>query len=94
MDLAKKLEQLEAEVQLLRNRISELEAQLHRERTKWIPYGPIPNPVVPETPIWPAPGIQPLPTSKCSKCGLEFNGPMGYCCPRSDCPTGLGSITC
>ena len=29
-------------------------------------------------------------TTKCPRCGLDFNGPMGYVCPVADCPTGLG----
>lgn len=30
----------------------------------------------------------------CHKCGLELKQAMAYCCPRNDCPTGLGPITC
>jgi len=29
----------------------------------------------------------------CGKCGLELKGIMGYCCPQSGCPTGLGSTS-
>jgi len=29
---------------------------------------------------------------KCPKCGLELQPVMGYCCPRVDCPTGLGPV--
>jgi hypothetical protein len=28
---------------------------------------------------------------KCTKCGLEIGGVMGYVCPNYPCPTGLGS---
>lgn len=27
----------------------------------------------------------------CGECGLEITMSMGYCCSRSNCPTGLGS---
>ncbi len=86
MDLSKRLSELEAEMLELQARVSRLEALIKPLQ---------PNPVVfPQTPDWLSPSIQPLPASKCSKCGLEFSGPMGYCCPRTDCPTGLGPIMC
>lgn len=28
----------------------------------------------------------PAPSTACSKCGLKPEGPMGYVCPRFDCP--------
>lgn len=30
----------------------------------------------------------------CGECGLELQRVMGYCCPRANCPTGLGGATC
>ena len=31
----------------------------------------------------------------CSKCGISFeNGALGYSCPNSDCPCGMGPTTC
>lgn len=30
-------------------------------------------------------------SNRCPKCGMEFNGPMGYVCPVPNCPTGLGT---
>jgi len=32
--------------------------------------------------------------SVCGQCGLELRTVMGYYCTRSNCPTGLGGITC
>lgn len=32
-----------------------------------------------------------IPWNSCSVCGMKFEGPMGYVCPRSDCPT---AVTC
>jgi hypothetical protein len=29
--------------------------------------------------------------SVCGECGLEIKQVMGYCCPKANCPTGLGS---
>ena len=26
----------------------------------------------------------------CGECGLEIYRSMGYCCPKQNCPTGLG----
>ena len=31
---------------------------------------------------------------KCSKCGIDLYRVMGYYCNRTNCPTGLGGITC
>lgn len=33
-------------------------------------------------------------TKNCSKCGIKLDTVMGYCCPRLDCPTGLGPTIC
>lgn len=33
-------------------------------------------------------------STKCSKCGIELNRVMSYSCPHSDCPCGMGPITC
>lgn len=30
---------------------------------------------------------------KCPLCNLEFKETIGYVCPRSNCPTGLGGST-
>ena len=30
----------------------------------------------------------------CGECGLELQRVMGYCCPRANCPTGLGGTIC
>lgn len=39
------------------------------------------------------PGPYDFATTKpqCPKCGIIFDGPMGYVCPRADCPSG---VTC
>lgn len=29
----------------------------------------------------------------CGQCGIELHRVMGYVCPQSNCPTGLGSKT-
>lgn len=40
--------------------------------------------------IWPCP-VPVTPDYKtCGKCGMKLEGVMGYCCPHSHCPTGLG----
>ncbi len=44
-----------------------------------------PNPIPPHVP-YPRDGI-PTPPLKCSKCGMEFRGVMGYVCADNHCPT-------
>lgn len=41
------------------------------------------------------PGTLPQPiynTLGCRVCGLGSNGPMGYACPRSDCPSAVRCV--
>lgn len=55
-----------------------------------------------QSPKWPeinpyrtdAPREWSNPYKTCPKCGLDLSGPMGYCCPNGDCPTGLGGSRC
>lgn len=32
--------------------------------------------------------------NRCTKCGIKLNAVMGYCCPHTDCPCGMGPSTC
>jgi hypothetical protein len=32
--------------------------------------------------------------SSCAKCGIKFDGVMGYVCSQPGCPTGLGGPQC
>ena len=36
-------------------------------------------------PVYPTPTMD-LNSKKCSKCGMEWKGVMGYVCPSQDCP--------
>jgi len=46
-----------------------------------------PNPIPPYVPYTPK-DIDPyIGVMKCSKCGMEFRGPVGYVCPDNNCPT-------
>lgn len=52
-----------------------------------------------QQPAMPMPWPDPLtpkwePVQKCSKCGLELKGAMGYVCNNYPCPTGLGGVWC
>ena len=69
------------EIKSLRDRLDRLE---NRPTPGTIP------PLVPGT----VPTIPIKFESKCSKCGLVMDGPMGYCCPHRDCPTGMGPVWC
>ncbi len=44
-------------------------------------------PVQPMNPTWTT-------ANKCSKCGLEIKGTMGYVCTNYPCPVGLGGAWC
>jgi hypothetical protein len=58
------------------------------------PAMPIPAPYVRDTP-WPDPFAPKWePVQKCSKCGLELKGAMGYVCSNYPCPSGLGGAWC
>lgn len=51
------------------------------------PYAPMPTP-------WPEPRPPFGYKDSCPKCGITLSGIMGYSCPNSDCPVGLGPILC
>ena len=45
----------------------------------------------------PVPYIPPNPwaeKARCSKCGIDLNQSLGYCCQNMECPTGLGPVWC
>lgn len=71
------------ELSQIKDRLNQLERQ-----TMWNqPFGPIDQ--KPFMPIVTNP-----PVIKCSTCGIKLEGVMGYCCPRGDCPTGMGPVMC
>jgi len=49
-----------------------------------------PSPYIPNTPDTP----QLVPEIKCSKCGMNFEGSMGYVCNDLNCPMGCGPTIC
>lgn len=46
-----------------------------------MPPMPSPWPIIPPT--------GPYNNNSCSVCGVKFDGPMGYVCSRTDCPSGV-----
>lgn len=70
------------EVKRLRREVDKRTPKKSTQPLKIYPSNPY---VIPPTPI------DDFMYSQCKVCGMLFNGPMGYCCPRSDCPTG---VTC
>ena len=56
------------------------------ESTPSAPYNPMP------TSPYTFPMVDTKPT--CPKCGLVFEGTMGYVCSQPKCPTGLGGAWC
>lgn len=85
---------LEEMVQDLSQRVSRLESGVVHN------YGPIeakpattPMPIGPS--FWPTPRVEPVQLrARCAKCLIELAPVMAYCCPQSDCPTGLGGVSC
>ena len=77
-----KLERLMIVVDNLKTRIDTLER--HQRVTQ--PY------FIPQV----TPNTQPLQWSitQCTKCGLQLDKVMSYCCSQPDCPTGLGPVMC
>ena len=62
------------------------------------PYTPhLPQPLDPVAPL--APPVFPVVPdlsrkTTCTKCGMTFEGVMGYVCNTPGCPMGCGPITC
>jgi hypothetical protein len=52
-----------------------------------------PNYVAPVFPFLSDPNTFKMP-SGCVKCGIKFDGVMGYVCSLPGCPTGLGGPQC
>lgn len=81
----------------LERRVAELERLvgiLTRDRDAMQPIAspgfPSIAPQYPFIPVMPAVSANP----RCGKCNIELAPIMGYCCPHSDCPCGLGGFSC
>lgn len=77
-------------IQLLELHINELEwdiklRDINKVLDDAIKNHPKPTPFVPiqTPPHW---------NKNCSACGLKLDGVMGYVCPNSRCPSGLGNV--
>ena len=58
-----------------------------------LPVEPVSPPVFPQP--WQPPTVPTFPQStECSKCGMKFEGVMGYVCQDPGCPMGCGPVTC
>lgn len=57
------------------------------EKAKRLGVPLIPAPTLPKAPSEPNPV-----RAVCGLCGLELRQTMGYSCPQSNCPSGLGPI--
>lgn len=52
-------------------------------------------PIIPKLPDDIADPVDPNPVvAICGECGLELHKVMGYACPNTRCPTGLGGPRC
>ena len=66
-------------------KINERLDRIEKANKPFGPYTPPPN----------LPPFNPRPIVKnCPTCGIKLEGVMGYCCPRGDCPTGMGPVMC
>lgn len=74
--------------QKILNELSEIKDRLNQleRQNMWNQPRTYPQPMMPI--------VTNPPEIKCSKCGIKLEGVMGYCCPRGDCPTGMGPVMC
>lgn len=78
--MEKLLDDLEADIFLLKAKIMLLEA-MKSEKKDQIEY-----------PEWKPSKV--VKSTFCSKCGLKLDQVLGYCCPDAKCPCGLGPVMC
>lgn len=50
--------------------------------------------IPPMEPIMPNPIFPMEQKNTCPTCGIELSEVMMYCCPRIDCPCGMGPVVC
>lgn len=77
------------ELQEARGKIKELENKKDNN-------SPVKKPWM-ENPDWFVPSEVPLPNiiiDKCKECNIDLYQVMGYCCPHTNCPCGLGPTMC
>lgn len=83
---------LQGEIDNLNQKVAFLEQKLKElQENRSIPKSPW-DVVEPQIPDHEFPKFEIKP--ECSKCGLKLEKVMGYCCPQSQCPCGLGSTVC
>ena len=70
----------------LESRLAQLEARIAQLESPITVYGPIPSTQTYPIPYNGLPGM-------CSVCGIKCDGPMGYVCPRGDCPTQVKCVS-
>lgn len=70
------------------DKLRELENRIRALEQKHITFGPQFTPGTLPQPMMP----QPTYTLGCRVCGLGSDGPMGYACPRSDCPSAVRCV--
>lgn len=71
-------------------RLSDIRDELEGRKNDKTVYT-FPNyPVTPNYPIYPGEWKQ---QNNCPVCGLDWSGPMGYCCNNKDCPTVRATCT-
>lgn len=85
--LEQQLAELVADIGVLKDeiqRLSDIRDELEGRKKDKTVYT-FPNyPVTPNYPIYPGEWKQ---QNNCPVCGIDWSGPMGYCCNNADCPT-------
>lgn len=73
--------------------------EVFKKNNRWVIPEKDLGPVLPTHPYIPV--IPPLPNypgrdtvAICGECGLELKPIMMYCCPKPNCPCGLGGVMC
>ena len=84
------IDQLRTYVLILEEYINSMETEDSLEQS-WEDFKKAIDELKLPAPTWPVTPIKQSTPSACPKCGLRLDqGPLGYCCPISQCPTGLG----
>ena len=86
-DIKQKIENLEIKIALLRESLKVLESEQSENDPNFQRFYKYESPFTPQIPYW-------TEVTSCPTCGLQFSGVMGYCCPNTKCPTGLGPVMC
>ena len=82
-------------IQLLEKYVAELELDLYLMKAEKNFHDAINEHLEKQKTVQPQvfpPRMPPHWNKTCQACGLRLDGPMGYVCPNTQCPSGLGNV--